>query len=440
MGAPAWVASAVAPAPSQFLTIESTRGVVVEGVRVLAAQDQSDQRNDLELFGVGNTAPTLVAAQFGPDPILRMTGGTALKRLTSACPAGTTRTIFMLAKFTPTTTAEFVSLFGAKISLRQVSTGGTVESIAYTGATPTSRSSGSDAHDGAYFLIEHFWDGVNHRCRFNGGTGLPIACADTLPTSGAIYLGKRSDGSFPATIDLHTLKCTYGALPTAAARRAIEAEYQALSQTKRGVQLWVPADEYVIFCLGNSLTYGDQSSDPGGTTAYPARLAVALGIASTRVVNYGVSARTIAELLNSPSTQAVVEDNFSAQRTGAIVAGGNILFVDEWVNSLGTLTIDQCMTQMITKVTVLKDAGWTVVMGTMLKNTRATDVSRPALNARINAGETGAHYVCDWATDAAFQDANDATYYVDGTHLTDAGYNAKALFAKARLQALGLVP
>jgi lysophospholipase L1-like esterase len=56
------------------------------------------------------------------------------------------------------------------------------------------------------------------------------------------------------------------------------------------------------------------------------------------------------------------------------------------------------------------------------KYTEAKEAQRVILNGLINAGNENIDLVCDAAGLAHLQDPSDVTYFLDGLHLTAAGY------------------
>jgi lysophospholipase L1-like esterase len=196
-----------------------------------------------------------------------------------------------------------------------------------------------------------------------------------------------------------------------------------------------------IVAYGNSLTYGDQSSNPS-TKSYPAILKTLspFNVAGCTITNTGVSGRTTQQLI---SNQASVVDTLFAS------GKRNIVLVFEMINDLyvNCLSGAAAEANMATLCTNLQASGWEVWVG-------GTTVRQVSIAPGDICGSTGANLesrsdtanglvAANWTTyaDGYVDLRSDATlngnptYMADNIHFNDAGYDRLAQIFKNYLTA-----
>lgn len=177
--------------------------------------------------------------------------------------------------------------------------------------------------------------------------------------------------------------------------------------------------ELNIVCIGDSITYGTKSADPGGTTSYPALLAANLGMTfNTDVHNQGVPSRITADL---PDVDYLLDGE--KQNIACLMIGVNDIYV---ANQSAQDTFDRIEAY----VELLESKGWRVVIGTITGNNvgNGTTYARGvALNVLLSGlasptrtiAAVGANPNIGTATNGIPQGA---TYFdSDGLHFITAG-------------------
>jgi lysophospholipase L1-like esterase len=165
-----------------------------------------------------------------------------------------------------------------------------------------------------------------------------------------------------------------------------------------------------IVAVGDSLTYGQGSTSPGGATAYPAILGDELGLT---VTNLGVPGLSSFDL---PDPDYLL-----------VAGAANRLLVMIGVNDIyGTPaeTGAAVYARLAAYVADREASGWAVTVGTLTGNTLtapAADTQADALNTLIRANfDSVADVAAD--PDVGFSASGSATYFFDQLHFKDAGY------------------
>lgn len=185
-----------------------------------------------------------------------------------------------------------------------------------------------------------------------------------------------------------------------------------------------------IVCFGNSLTYGQESSNPA-TKSYPAVLKTLapFNVAGCTITNVGVSGRTTQELIATQST--VVNPLYVAGKR-------NIVLVFEMINDIFNNCLDAATAyaHIVTLCGNLKAAGWEVwVGGTTVRNVSvapsnscgsaaAIEAISNAANALVAANAlTIADGYLNLRRNTNLTDPDLYTAYLaDSIHYNDAGY------------------
>lgn len=224
----------------------------------------------------------------------------------------------------------------------------------------------------------------------------------------------------------------YNRLLTAAERASITAYLNTRWGSIRG-----DSPTPVLMFEGDSLTYGFNASSGSGTTGgttYPGRVMAALGGSYTSV-NSGVAGQTI----NQMDTDAVNVDKFIDR-----LATGNVCCFWGGTNDLAAGTALATVESRYQTYCADRQAyGWTVVAFTMMDRIDFTSGQRTdhdTFNTWLRANYTTfADALVDVAAAAQLSPAGSGanpTYYSDGVHLTDAGYQVVADLAYAAVQPL----
>ena len=188
------------------------------------------------------------------------------------------------------------------------------------------------------------------------------------------------------------------------------------------------ADPWLILFDGDSLTYGSGASETAHN--YPSQV-----IASTDGTysweNLGEGGQQVATMLANASTK--IDARYSAAREKCIVFmwGG----INDILASASAATVYD---DIVAYHTGRRLAGYKTLAFTILPSnmfTAGMEIIREAVNTSIRANwSTFADALVDVAVDASLDDPDDETYYgVDGTHLTDAGYDVVSALAYAQM-------
>lgn len=197
------------------------------------------------------------------------------------------------------------------------------------------------------------------------------------------------------------------------------------------------APTHWLVCHGDSITLGATTTDPA-TKSYPYLVyQAALTQDSTRVfgyANFGINGQGLNYVYTqSPSNQfgtltadAVTRVDPILSQPGAtkylvIFAGTNDIF-------LNSTTGANTWTLLQTYISARISAGWTaanICVGTMLPRQSSNESNRTALNNAIRSNQgTYGYKIADFAANATMGTSgqeNNATYYSDTIHPTDAG-------------------
>lgn len=198
-----------------------------------------------------------------------------------------------------------------------------------------------------------------------------------------------------------------------------------------------------VFAYGNSLTYGVGATNIA-TTSYPARLAAALGSRWQADAWRGRSGWGGAQLVLAAKYDL-------PQYTAETSRTRRVLVFWEGTNELGALPCDSY--EVMTRARVAE--GWTVVLLTTLPTTSTASVTsdggttsgvwvtrRLEFNqcVRDNFAAWGATAIVDVGADPMLQNPWNSSYFVDGVHLTDVGYQRIADAVAPVVDALYLAP
>ena len=143
------------------------------------------------------------------------------------------------------------------------------------------------------------------------------------------------------------------------------------------------------------------------------------------VATWAVSGRTVATMLANGATN--IDPLIKIANNTLVIWGG--------INDNGASTAQQIYDNLAAYCRARKAAGWNkVIVCTEIDSTAAGwTAKKNTLNGLIAADHSWADAVADLGADARLQNASDATYYTDGTHLTAAGYAVVAGIVAAAL-------
>lgn len=196
----------------------------------------------------------------------------------------------------------------------------------------------------------------------------------------------------------------------------------------------------LIVCDGDSLTYG-------GTAGlicnrYPNQLGKLLGgdgkLASLKVLNFGVSGQTLANMQSDATSQ------IDSLLTKGDVNCKRILLSWGGINDLAASGLSTAIANWQAYNAARKLAGWTVVTFTtnFVSSGHATITPQMVtdFNQHIRANYTTvAHHLADIASLPAFSDASQVTtsvYYADTVHPNASGYSLIANYLKPIIESI----
>lgn len=258
-------------------------------------------------------------------------------------------------------------------------------------------------------------------------------CIGGLPNSGALALGAAVTWQFAMYVDHQIGSAERDALAAFIAAEGLAPVAATRAKT--------------ILCDGNSLTYGTNSTNPGGSTAWPAVMKSAnAALSAYDVMNLGFPGKAGVTMLGHLDGR-ILSDYDSGRAKQFYVYWEGINNMGQWVTrgDAGLLADirDACL--------AARNRGYKVVVCTVLP--WASDglcggfnTQRLTLNTSIRTAVANgwADAVADLASNPNLSTTTNGTYFsqVDFTHLTDAGYadvaNNATYGIYPRLNALGL--
>ena len=186
----------------------------------------------------------------------------------------------------------------------------------------------------------------------------------------------------------------------------------------------------LVICHGNSLTAGT-----GGQTDFPAQLRTLLGDDSYAVFNLGVGGKETPTMISEAPT--IVDPNYSSRRPANIVIGWEI------TNHVGSTpaspagTAEPHYSSIRDYGLARKAVGFRALIGTYIARTARDETQRLLINSTINSNFSSLGLeVLDFAAIPEFDaigDVTNTTWYLDGTHLTTAGYAKIAALCQAQI-------
>lgn len=257
-----------------------------------------------------------------------------------------------------------------------------------------------------------------------------VATTGNVGLSGALTIGDLPAGGYANDGDIAEI-ILYNRALTDAQMMQVEG-YLANKYTTLDARYLATDASQVIF-VGDSLTLGTGST--GGET-YPKQCVDILGATSWLYTNTGVSGTTVPTMTtNALITADPLIDPYRARPHQVCVLFGG-------TNDLqGGATAATTYTNIQTFCAARRSAGFKVIVVTMLPRTPGTyETGRQDLNTSIRTNWASfADGLADAGNDATIGQAgqySNTTYYVDGTHCTNAGYAIVASLVATAIAAL----
>jgi lysophospholipase L1-like esterase len=317
-----------------------------------------------------------------------------------------------------------------------------------TGALYTSNGEDTNLYAGAgqvgtlphglWSLIEAYLNGASSSQLLNSGPA-PTTGNAGAGNPGGFTLGALADGSLPSNSQYSDI-LILSTEPSAANKDLLRDFFG----DKCGLSYWSKQFDTRPFIMfdGNSMTSNGPPFAFDPAAAYPTKVAASLGSA-WQVVNESGSGQTTPQMTAAAPT--------SIDYLTGHVTRRNVLVAWEMGNhiELGGANAADAYAAMVTYCTGRTAADYDVIVMSETPRNNGFNATILAANALLradftvataqanvflpNPGVTYARLFIDLAVDTRLDDATDATYNADGTHLTDAGYTVVADYVVAAL-------